>query len=300
MTAQTIAISQINDSGRLRPVDPARAEAYAASIDAEGLAQPIRVRPANGGYILVTGGHRLAAMKLLGWTELTVGRHVIVVDDSEDAAAGLELVENLFSGMTALDRAIFLNEAKQRYEEKRTKIKQSKRKDQQIQFDKTIPETGIIFSERFTKDAAKRIGLSEASVQEAVHIAKALDPQVIPQLRGLMIEDNQNELKQLAAVDRANQRNIVKTIKVGEAKTVAQARVVIGVDKPKKPQPRGYLGLLEEWSKATDFERKQYMEDVGLVFLSNGLWKCWEKNNAEERERFMAKAGLAYIDKAKP
>lgn len=273
MTSEsTIAISQINDSGRLRPVDPARAEVYAASIDAEGLAQPIRVRPAKGGYILVTGGHRLAAMKLLGWTELTVGRHVIVVDDSEDAAAGLELVENLFSGMTALDRAVFLNEAKQRYDAKRGEARGRKRKDQQIQFDKIMPESGIIFSERFSKDAAKRIGLSDSLIRESVAIANALDPQVISDLRGTMIEDNQNELKQLAAVDHKIQRNVVAAIKGGEAKTVAQARVAIGVDKPKADdqQARIYADLLDRWSKASNKTKRQFMGDAGLIYAEKG------------------------------
>jgi hypothetical protein len=274
MSPQTIALSQIDTSGRKRPIDSLRAEAYAASIDAEGLAQPIRVRPApgqEGVYILVTGGHRLAALELLGWDELIVGQHVIVVDDSEDAAAGLELVENLYSGMTALDRAIFLFEAKQRYDAKRGEARGRKRKDQQSQFDKIMPETGIIFSPRFSKHAAERVGLSDTQIRESVAIAKALDPEVVPQLRGTMIEDNQNELKQLAGLDGGSQRKAVAAIRVGEVKTVAQARIAIGLDKPKSddPQKRIYADLLDRWSKASNKTKRQFMADAGLVYAEN-------------------------------
>jgi ParB family chromosome partitioning protein len=274
MSPQTIALSQIETSGRKRPIDPLRAEAYAASIDAEGLAQPIRVRPAPGRagvYILVTGGHRLAALELLDWNELIVGQHVIVVDDSEDAAAGLELVENLYSGMTALDRAIFLFEAKQRYDAKRGEARGRKRKDQQSQFDKIMPETGIIFSQRFSKHAAERVGLSDTQIRQSVAIAKALDPEIIPQLRGTMIESNQNELKLLAELDGGNQRKVVAAIKGGEVKTISQARVVVGLDKPKTddPQTRIYADLLDRWSKASNKTKRQFMADAGLVYTEN-------------------------------
>lgn len=271
MSAQAIAISQIDASGRLRPVDPERAEAYAASIDAEGLAQPIVVRPMpdGDGYILVDGAHRLAAMRLLGRTDLSVGAHVVVADIDDEAAEGRELVANLFCGMTALDRAIFLHEAKQRYDKNRKKIRQSKRKDQQIQFDKVVPETGIILSERFSKNAAKRIGLSDTQIREAVSIAKNLDFEAILQLRGTMIEDNQNELKLLAKMEIKDQRKAVSVIRAKEAKTVTEARVVIGLDKRKTDdtETREEINLSEAWLKAREKVRARWMERVGLAYV---------------------------------
>ncbi len=67
-----------------RHFDEDELRALAASIEAQGLIQPIKIAPdGNGGYVLVDDGERrLRAMRdILGWTELEVGRHVVVVED---------------------------------------------------------------------------------------------------------------------------------------------------------------------------------------------------------------------------
>ncbi|PPD09870.1 MAG: hypothetical protein CTY36_02220 [Methylocystis sp.] len=275
MSAQTIALSQIDASDRLRPVDQLAVDAYAAIAEQrlnEGLSpliQPIIVRPTGVGYKLISGAHRLEVLRAIGRKDLIVGDDVVIRAESDDGARDSEIFENLAdAGLTALDRAIFLAEAKRRYDAKRGEARGRKRKDQQIQFDKIMPETGIILSERFSKHAAERVGLSDSKIREAVHIAKALDPLVIPQLRGTMIEDNQNELKQLAELDGGSQRKAVAAIRGGEVKTVAQARVAIGVDKPKTDdlQARIYADLLDRWSKASNKTKRQFMADVGLVY----------------------------------
>ncbi|MBG0796815.1 ParB N-terminal domain-containing protein [Methylocystis sp. L43] len=278
MRAQTIAISQIDASDRLRPVDPLVVEAYAAIAEQrvnEGLSpliQPIIVRPWPEGansYKLTAGAHRLAVLGAIGREELVVGDDVIVRAEGDDNARDSEIFENLAdAGLTALDRAIFLNEAKQRFDAKRGETRGRKRKDVEFKEKEIRAESAIISSQRFTKDAARRIGLAEVVVKEAVRIAKALDPLVIPQLRGTMIEDNQNELKQLAELDGGSQRKAVAAIRGGEVKTVAQARVAIGVDKPKTDdlQARIYADLLDRWSKASNKTKRQFMADVGLVY----------------------------------
>jgi ParB family chromosome partitioning protein len=278
MSAQTIAISQIDASDRLRPVDPLVVEAYAAIAEQrvnEGLSpliQPIIVRPWPEGansYKLTAGAHRLAVLGAIGREELVVGDDVIVRAEGDDNARDSEIFENLAdAGLTALDRAIFLNEAKQRFDAKRGETRGRKRKDVEFKEKEKMAESAIISSLRFTKDAARRIGLAEVVVKEAVRIAKALDPLVIPQLRGTMIEDNQNELKQLAELDGGSQRKAVAAIRGGEVKTVAQARVAIGVDKPKTDdlQARIYADLLDRWSKASNKTKRQFMADVGLVY----------------------------------
>lgn len=278
MTAQTIAISQIDVSERLRPVDPLTVEAYAAIAEQrtnEGLSpliQPIVVRPTDVGYKLISGAHRLEVLRAIGRKDLIVGDDVVIRAESDDGARDSEIFENLAdAGLTALDRAIFLNEAKQRADAKRGETRGRRRQDVEFKENKKVANIAIIFSERFSKQAAERIGMSERLVQEAVHIAKALDPQVIPQLRGTMIADNQNELKQLAALDSVHQRKAVAALLGGEVKTVAQARVAIGVDKPKTDdrQARLYAGLLDCWSKANNETKRKFMADAGLVYAEN-------------------------------
>jgi ParB family chromosome partitioning protein len=279
MSAQTIAISQIDASNRMRPVDPLVVEAYAAIAEqrvSEGLSpliQPIIVRPQGVGYRLTAGAHRLAVLLAIGRKEAAVGDDVIIRAESDDAARDTEIFENLAdAGLTALDRAIFLYEAKHRFDAKRGETRGRKRKDIEFKEQEKMAESAIISSERFTKDAARRIGLAEVVVKEAVRIAKALNPLAIKQLRGTAIEDNQNELKQLAELDGANQCKAVAAIKGGEVKTVAQARVAIGVDKPKTDdaQARIYADLLDRWSKASNKTKRQFMADAGLVYAEGG------------------------------
>lgn len=275
MTAQTIATAQIDASDRLRPVEQSIVDGYAGIAEermAAGLSpliQPIVVRSSGDGYKLTAGANRLAALASLGVDRLTVGSDVIIRDEDSLSARKSEIYENLAQpGMTALDRAIFLAEAKKIADAERGETRGRMRKDQQFKDIKKSQTFGIISSERFSKVAASRLGLSESSIKEAIHIVKAIDPLVIPDLRGTMIEDNQNELKQLAAVDHKIQRNVVAAIKGGEVKTVAQARVAIGVDKPKTDdlQARVYADLLDRWSKASNKTKRQFMADVGLVY----------------------------------
>ena len=125
MPDQKILIAKIDSSRRLRPVDPAHAEVIAASVAEVGLKQPITLRPhperhedgCEFQYELVIGGHRLYAVDLLlGWSELTVGRDVIIEDLDDDQALLVEVDENLARHeLNALDRAIFLAERKRLY-----------------------------------------------------------------------------------------------------------------------------------------------------------------------------------------
>lgn len=55
-----------------KPVDPAKVQALAESIAADGLQSPILVRPDKDRYVLVSGLHRLEACKALGETTITV------------------------------------------------------------------------------------------------------------------------------------------------------------------------------------------------------------------------------------
>ena len=73
-----------------------------SSIRANGLLQPITVRPRQGGWELVAGERRLRAASRLGWTEISA----IVRDFDDRAMLTLALVENLQrSDLNALEEA---------------------------------------------------------------------------------------------------------------------------------------------------------------------------------------------------
>ena len=51
-------------------LDTAKAETLAESILEEGLRSPISIRPDKGRYVLVSGLHRLEAVRMLGETAI--------------------------------------------------------------------------------------------------------------------------------------------------------------------------------------------------------------------------------------
>jgi ParB family chromosome partitioning protein len=62
-----------------------------ASIRANGLLQPITVRPAGAGFELIAGERRFRAMQRIGWTEVPA----IIRDIDDKALLTLAMVENL-------------------------------------------------------------------------------------------------------------------------------------------------------------------------------------------------------------
>jgi ParB family chromosome partitioning protein len=267
MTA-TIRIDEIDDSGRLRPVDPDNAAWIATSIESHGLMQPIVVRKVGNGYKLIAGGHRLAALKLLDWTDLTIGEHVLVREEISDTAARIaEIDENLARrDLNKLDRIIFIAERKALYEDRHPETrhggdrKVNKFKDaiksQTLQLDR---------SPRFTKEVSERVGLSERTVQLACDLAKKLDKDALYSLRGTSLEDNQNELIQLSEEEPEHQRALATLIKSGEAKTVAQAKIAAGLAKPQTvdPQARVLTALLDAWDKASKPTKAGFLKSIG-------------------------------------
>ena len=74
-----------------REFDEAELSELQASLKASGLLQPITVRPANGGYELISGERRFRAATRLGWKDIPA----IVRDVDDRTLLTLALVENL-------------------------------------------------------------------------------------------------------------------------------------------------------------------------------------------------------------
>lgn len=206
---------------RLRPVDAAHVEAIAASINVIGLKQPIIVRPEGNRYRLVAGAHRLAAVQSLGHSSIDA-----VVEQLDDQEARLvEIDENLMRReLSALDRAIFLAERKAVYDALYPEVgKPGRRK-------KELSQTLRQFGERFTKQTAKRLGMSERAVQMSLELVKNLAPEARDALRLSDIADNQAELLKLAALASEQQVLIAREVAEGRAKSPKAARLALGID----------------------------------------------------------------------
>lgn len=279
MSVDTIPISAIDASERLRPLDPNTVAAYAAISEQrldEGkspLIQPIIVRPDGDFYKLVTGGHRLAGLAEIGVKALTIGVDVVVKDQDEASAFEDEVFENLANaGLNALDRAIFLFKAWEAFRAKRGETRGRKSKIEQLQEDKKEPDLGLFSSSRFTDAAAERVGMSKTQVKLAKHIAQGLiKVGAVDEVRGTMLEDNVTELKQLVDVPEDHRLAAAAAIKRGEAKTVREARVAIQLDKKSvdDPQLRIYEQMIDLWGRASKLTRASFMHACDLAAAKN-------------------------------
>jgi len=90
----TLAIGDLQP-GKYQPrtrMDPGSLEDLAASIKAQGLIQPISVRPVSGGrYEIIAGERRWRASQLAGLTEVPV----LIREIPDDAALAMSLIENI-------------------------------------------------------------------------------------------------------------------------------------------------------------------------------------------------------------
>lgn len=101
-----VAVAGVEVSDRKREIDGAAVDRLVQSIQSVGLRTPITVRTAEDGarLVLVTGAHRLAAAKTIGWE--TIDAFVEDEDECDEIDAELwEIAENLHRAeLTALER----------------------------------------------------------------------------------------------------------------------------------------------------------------------------------------------------
>lgn len=231
MTTLTILDLPLAEIGispdRARGLDPAWAEALARIIAAQGVTNPVTVRAVDGGWRLVTGLHRVEAMRLLGRD--TIAARVSQAGD-DDAARLEEVMENLGRAeLVALDRCRHLYELKQVWERMYPQAshggdrKSDKIKWQTLPLDKDAPE---IFG--FSRAIAEEIGLSDRSIRLAVKIWKHLAPAIRLRLAGTDLARKQTELKALSELRHARQGEVLDLILgESEATNVAQALQIL-------------------------------------------------------------------------
>lgn len=267
MPSRRVPLTSIAVRDRLRPVDAAWAEALAASMAEVGQLQPITVRRvpmAEQPFQLVIGLHRLTAASLLGWSEI----EIIESEMGDEQARISEIDENLMRHeLTMLDRAVFLAERKAVWERLHPETAQGKApKGKKKQQDGKVA-MHCHFSERFTKDAAKRTGLSERSIRDAVHLASLLAPEAITLLRATDAAKQRAQVKDLASLSPDDQIAAARQLVEGKANSVKAASYAIGarIAPQKDPQEAFRHKFIEMWSRMNAKARRQALADIGAV-----------------------------------
>lgn len=253
--SEMIAIAQIDATNRLRSIDPDWVAALAEDFAAEGQLTAIEVVAKGEGYRLVYGGHRLEAAKRLGWADIRADVQTLDAFLDESRMRLREIKENVLSrGLSVLDRAVSLAEWKAIYESaKKTAGHGGKRKGAGAAIELQD------FATRFSKEAAKAIGVSERSIFLAVQIATGIDKTVRERIALHPIADNQSELNQLAHEPASRQAAIASLILSDppQAATVGEAIAVLD----RLPRPRKvptYEKLSEKFGRLKEKDQKAF------------------------------------------
>lgn len=252
---QTIPLDQIDDQDRLRPINPDHVQLLAENIQQMGqLLQPIAVRHLrDGAYKLMAGGHRLAAVRRLGWAEIPA----FVFDATLDEARLAEIDENLVRHeLNPLDRAVFLAERKALYERLHPETRHGAQGGRGAKRNE-----GDTLS--FSKDTAARVGLDERTIQRAVMIASRLAPDVRGRIAGSPIARTQSELVMLARLPPAEQRAVVDEMlaESPRARSVAAALRLISGGQPAENNPDSdkFAKLVSLWGRSGPMARRDFL-----------------------------------------
>lgn len=223
---------------RLRPLDQDRVVALAESMNAIGLQQPISVHSDGGRYdsqgkvVLVAGNHRLAAAIHLGWEEIPA----TYVDLNDVDRQLWEIDENLQrANLTPAQEADHLK--------RRAELWEARNKG-----GKTSPTPGGEQKVGFASDTAKTTGKSKRSINQAIHRAEKIAPDVMEAVTGTDL-DKGVELDALAKMDSEEQRAAIAKVESGETDTVREK---------KTPSEAWLFGLQNTYRQATKKARRDF------------------------------------------
>ncbi len=247
----SIPLDQIEVGERLRAVDADFAAFIAGSLVERGLDTPILVTSAgpNGMHRLIAGGHRVAAAKLAGWTEIAA--KVVEVDELQ--AKLIEIDENLIRReLSALDRAVFLAERQTIYQALNPATKRGG--------DRRGTKTTSVSLWSFAKATAAKLGVDQRTIQRAVARA-AIRPDVRAMIAGLPVADSGAELDKLAALAPDMQMEVARRLG-GDTRTIGAALVAInGAPRtnPAAETVRQNAALMSAWRKAGKAARRGFL-----------------------------------------
>ena len=254
-----VPVAEIVVPQRLRPISEAHVEAQMASMATLGMQQPIVVALIGDEIRLVSGAHRLEGARRLGWLVVECRCMTPETDDAETECRLAEIDENLIRHeLNPLDRATFLAERKRIHEVLYPETKRGGDRRSKAAKDQTAKLA--VWS--FSKDTAKRTGLSERSIRRAAQVHNALRPDIRADIRGTRIAAKEAELLKLAKLDPDTQRRVVDLILSNQVRTVDQAAKLISGAPPPDPDEANFARLVALWGKASSEARRLFIDHL--------------------------------------
>ena len=282
-----VALDDIDATARLRPVSNAAVAALVASITEVGVIKdPIdvrRVRHQDNRLVLMAGGHRMAAARQLGWTEIRAD----IWDCADDWAQLIEIDDNLAHGeLNPLDKAVFLATRKRIYEELHPETRQGVKGALMRHNPATDPKSVAGFAESI----AETMGITDHQVRRIIQAGGLLSPALTEKLRAAPRAVTLADLMQIVKADGIGERDwIVEALSEGRAKNAAAARrdwkyIENGaLREPANSFDREWNNLLGAWGAAGKRARKMFLNSA-FKDVSRLLAEVREERRTDERD----------------
>jgi len=206
-------IAEIKVGHRKRKLNEEKIESLVESYKRIGQLQPVTVIKDNGMYKLLAGLHRLEAAKRSGWQLIKAS-----LFEGDDIAAELaEIDENLMrNDLTVLEQGEHLARRQEligrnvgRYE---------------------VPNGRTVLPLKTTLEIAKEAGITEASAQKRMQVARNIVPEVKDIIRNTEIANSTTQLLELARLAPEEQVEVAKKVADG-AFSIAESLKKIAKDK---------------------------------------------------------------------
>lgn len=231
MNLQKIALRNLVASGQPRPLITEDVDKLAASIKEVGLIQPITVKhsvvihgTAEAGWQIVAGHHRVAACRLLGWSDIDA----LVIGDMDHLQAELiEIDENLCrSELSTTQRSKYMKRRRQIWEamhpaERVVKVDEVAKVNSGTSCP-TIPNRGPGRPQEFAASTAESTGMTKKSINRHLARAEALGETMLDRITGTSL-DKGVELDALAKMPEPEREVLVHRAEAGEAVSARHA-----------------------------------------------------------------------------
>ncbi|WP_442771773.1 ParB/RepB/Spo0J family partition protein [Paenirhodobacter enshiensis] len=242
---------------RLRPVSDAAVAAIVTSIEEHGLIYPLVVRRTKGPrYELVDGGHRRAALMLIGAETAPVRCY-------EGPAPAIRLIEidtNLArADLSDLDRAIHMASRRREYVAEHPETAQGIA-GAKARWDATA-ELAVA---SFVSMTVEQTGIGERKIRKLVEAGEALDTVLSERLRSAPRRASLNDLLALSKAQPEAREAAVEAFASGAVNKIAKALNPAAPPPVKDPVEEGFTALMTVWHRVPMAARNRFVDAVGV------------------------------------
>jgi ParB family chromosome partitioning protein len=268
---ERIGVEDIERLPGRRVVSPGTVDRLMESIQRIGLRTPLSVRVVDGFVtaggevidgqpVLVTGAHRLEAVRRLGWDKVEC---FVLTDETEAQAKMWEIAENLHRAeLSALERDEHIAEY-----DKLSEVVDAEKRAQVAQVSKGgRGKTGG------KSQAARELGVKRDDVRRAVKVA-GLTPEAKEAARELHLDDNRSALLAASKAAPEQQEEVIRKIADDKAERAllkpAKGPSLQQLVKEATTLPEwtaehesAYAALCDAWEAAPDEARTQFLRQL--------------------------------------